>query len=175
MKKNLSFHLIWLVSLGTLLLAACTPVVNAQGVETAVPEVPQQATSTPEVIYTPVSSESVPSNPSSSFQQITLNDQDSGKEVQLNLADQLILSLESNPTTGYTWEVETPENPILEQNGDPEYTSNSSLIGSSGKLTFVFTAIKSGQQTLILDYHRTFEVGVAPLQVFQVNVTVAAG
>ncbi len=97
---------------------------------------------------------------------------DAGKTIGLNVGDTLEVTLEGNPTTGYNWEATSLDTSILKQVGEPAFTPSSTAIGSGGQVTLRFEAVGSGQTTLHLDYHRSFEPGVAPLQTFEVTVQV---
>lgn len=107
-----------------------------------------------------------------SFQRIELNEQNASSEVDLREGDLIRLSLEGNPTTGYTWEWVDDGSGVLSQDGEPEYTSDSDLVGSGGMFVFKFKAAKTGTASLHLIYHRTFEEGVDPIKEFSATVTV---
>jgi predicted secreted protein len=70
------------------------------------------------------------------------------------------------------WEAADLEDQILRQAGDPEFTSETDLIGSGGVQTLRFEAVKIGQTTLKLVYRRPWEGDVNPLRTFSVNVVV---
>ncbi len=95
-----------------------------------------------------------------------LSDGDSGKSVQLKTGDKLEITLKSNPTTGYKWDVASPESGVLEMVGKPEFEADSKALGAGGKTTFVFRAASSGKTTLKLVYHRPWEKKVPPAKTF---------
>ncbi len=97
---------------------------------------------------------------------------DAGKTISLSVGDTLEVTLEGNPTTGYNWEAANLDTSILKQVGDAAYTPESSAVGAPGQLVLRFEAVGSGETTLQLIYHRSFETGVAPLQTFEVTVQV---
>jgi inhibitor of cysteine peptidase len=96
---------------------------------------------------------------------------DDGTSVALDVGDRLIVTLEGNPTTGFTWEVDGTVPANLVQLGQPLFVADSDAIGSGGTFTFRFEAVASGSGTLRLIYHRPFET-VAPEDSFEVTVTV---
>ena len=51
-----------------------------------------------------------------------------GDSITLEKGQQLVISLEGNPTTGYNWELVEFDQAILRQVGEPEYKSDSMLI-----------------------------------------------
>ena len=97
---------------------------------------------------------------------------DAGKMVTLKVGDTLEVTLEGNPTTGYNWEADSLDTTILKQVGEPAFTPASTAIGSGGQVTLRFEAAGSGQTTLKLIYHRSWETGVAPLKTFEVPAQV---
>ncbi|HEX2914396.1 MAG TPA: protease inhibitor I42 family protein [Chloroflexia bacterium] len=103
---------------------------------------------------------------------VEIDQSHAGSTVLLQLKDQLQISLEGNPTTGYTWEVAQIDNKILKLNGEPEFQPANALAGSGGKMILNFDTVGAGTTTLKLIYHRVFEPNVAPLNTYQVTVTV---
>jgi inhibitor of cysteine peptidase len=103
---------------------------------------------------------------------VTLTDKDAGSTVELKVGQLLVIDLPGNVTTGYNWEAVTGYENILEQQGEPQVTPESSAIGAPGIISLTFKAIASGETTLQLIYHRSFEPDVAPLETFEVTVQV---
>ncbi|WP_462379054.1 protease inhibitor I42 family protein [Pseudomonas sp. Marseille-QA0892] len=84
----------------------------------------------------------------------------------LDRGQMLILSLPSNPTTGYRWVIHDDAAPQLESLG-PEVYSNpkgDSLIGADGQSTWRFKATTAGDATLRLAYQRPWESDSPPSQ-----------
>lgn len=103
---------------------------------------------------------------------VRLTESDAGKTVQLKSEQTLEVVLPGNPTTGYSWEVETIDNAVLKQSGEPEFQADSKAMGSGGMITMRFIAGSSGTSDVKLIYHRSFEKGVAPLKTFEFSVKV---
>jgi inhibitor of cysteine peptidase len=95
-----------------------------------------------------------------------------GSSVTLEKGQQMVLKLESNPTTGFDWEIVGLGPAILKQVGEVEYKSDSMLIGSGGVDTWTFEAVGSGQMNLQLIYHRSWEKDIPPIETFDLDVTV---
>ncbi len=110
--------------------------------------------------------------PTPSEVRLTEKGGDCGSSVELNTGDSLSLTLEGNPTTGYTWEVESNDPAVLKPTGEPEYSPDSEAIGAGGTYTFRFTAVATGKVALKLIYHRTFEVGVPEIKSCEVTINV---
>jgi inhibitor of cysteine peptidase len=99
---------------------------------------------------------------------------DNGKAVELEVGQVLVITLDSNPTTGYSWEA-TGEHGELVQAGEPEYKQRNrdkQRVGAGGQETLRFEAKKAGQVRLELVYHRPWEKSAKPAGTFAVDVTI---
>ena len=68
------------------------------------------------------------------------------------------VTLDSNPSTGYQWEVSSIANNELVRLISSEFVeSDSGLIGAPGKQTLTFQALKEGKTTVVLGYVRPWE------------------
>lgn len=105
--------------------------------------------------------------------EVTLTEADSGRMIDLTPGQNLVITLVANPSTGYTWEATALNQNLLQQVGQPAFTSdNPGLAGAPGHMTFRFKAVHIGQTTLTLIYHRSFEPGVPPSKTFSVTVII---
>jgi len=105
---------------------------------------------------------------------IQLTERDDGTSQTLNKSQEIRITLESNPSTGYSWQVFQAPDPVLEQIGGAVYqapTGTAPAVGAPGTETFTFKAVQSGTATLGLGYSRPWE-SVAPTRTFTVTVTV---
>jgi inhibitor of cysteine peptidase len=89
----------------------------------------------------------------------------------------MAITLESNPSTGYSWVATISDPAVLVQMGGPQYqespsTSGTPIVGAPGMQTFFFQAAEVGTTLLTLDYKRPFESNVAPIDTVTVNVEV---
>lgn len=105
---------------------------------------------------------------------VVLSAEDNGTVVELGAGQALVVTLDSNPSTGYRWEVSEVDEAVLAQIGEAEFkeasTEGEQVVGAGGTETFYF-ASAAGETTLTLVYHRTWE-DVEPEQVFSVEVVV---
>lgn len=97
---------------------------------------------------------------------------DNGSQVALQVGKTLALSLESNPTTGYGWEIAELDQSILSETYHEYEADSPALPGSGGREIWRFKALRSGSMTLRLEYRRPWEEGVEPIEVFSVQVVV---
>lgn len=98
---------------------------------------------------------------------------DNGKTVEVNAGAQIIVELDGNPSTGYTWMPIDLDASMFKQVGNPEFkTSNPGLIGSGGSLTLTFKALKAGTGKLTLVYRRPWEKNINPHEIFTILVVV---
>ena len=104
---------------------------------------------------------------------VTLTTSDKGSQVDVNVGQQIVIALDGNPSTGFTWEAKDLDTTMFEEVGDPAFnSSNPGSVGSGGTLTLTFKALKAGTSNLTLIYHRPWETGVAPIDTFTVTLTV---
>jgi inhibitor of cysteine peptidase len=96
---------------------------------------------------------------------------DNGSKVELATGQILVITLESNPTTGYSWQVVDSGGAMLQQVGEAEFQPQSDLMGASGVEVLRFEAITTGQAKIELAYQRPWEKDVAPLETFSIQVT----
>jgi len=96
---------------------------------------------------------------------------DDGMAVTLDEGGTLILDLEANPTTGYSWEIDAIDETVLRPDGEPVFLNDSDLLGSPGTMTFTFEAAGEGETVLRLIYHRPWE-DTAPLQTVTLSIAV---
>ena len=87
-----------------------------------------------------------------------LSQRDSGTTLQVAPDDEIVISLESNPTTGFSWhEAEKSQNNGILQLLAKSYESESDAVGAGGVETWTYKAIKAGKAVLELNYLRPFE------------------
>jgi inhibitor of cysteine peptidase len=108
-----------------------------------------------------------------SSKQILLTSADNGKKTNVNVGEKILINLEGNPSTGFTWEVKDLDASMLQQVGEPVFRSgNPGLVGAAGTLTLTFIPLKAGTTTLTLVYHRPWETKVPPQSSFVSVITI---
>ena len=108
--------------------------------------------------------------------EMKIDEESNNGQVELQTGQTLVVSLQSNPSTGYTWEVAEVDDTLLQSQGEAEYKASKAggeqLVGAGGTQTFRFTAAEVGETTLKLIYHRAWETDVEPAQTFSVQVKI---
>ena len=94
--------------------------------------------------------------------------------LQLKNGQNLILTLPSNPTTGYRWAIQDSAGGVLRSLGPEVYTSsdNGQLLGSGGQSTWRFQVFAPGSGRLRLTSQQPWEPEAEPAQVFDCPITV---
>jgi len=104
--------------------------------------------------------------------EVRLGAEDNGRQIELERRQILIVSLDSNPSTGYTWEIAEIDELVLCQVGKVQFELGSRMPGAPGQQVFRFEAMGAGQTSLRLIYHRLWETGVEPARTFYIQVIV---
>jgi len=89
---------------------------------------------------------------------VQLFEKDNGGEVYLNVNDYVVITLETNPSTGYNWEIKRVNPLMLKQTAPPQLITKNKLIGSPGQIKFTFKAIAPGSCELAFDYRRPWDL-----------------
>jgi inhibitor of cysteine peptidase len=103
-----------------------------------------------------------------------ITEEDNGKSFVVAQGGSIILTLEANPSTGYSWELndEDPEASLLQQEGKPEFTSDDpDAAGAGGTITYTFIAADAGEMKVSFIYLGP-DVEAAPTKTFEFNLTV---
>jgi inhibitor of cysteine peptidase len=106
------------------------------------------------------------------FTEIKLDISDNGRQVEIERGQVLAITLESNASMGYTWEVIELDDSILQQAREPEFRMRGDRPGDPNDMTIRFEAVNSGRTTLKLLYHRRWEKEEAPQEIFSIEVVV---
>ena len=105
---------------------------------------------------------------------IQLDADDNGTAVTVAVSECFRVSLNSNPSTGYVWEVAESDASILETTGQRFAPApGPDMPGKGGTDIWDFTGRSPGSTTLRLEYRRPWETEGA-LDSFEVTVTVTA-
>lgn len=89
--------------------------------------------------------------------------------LQVDLGYEFRIHLESNPSTGYSWDA-IYDKEFIELKGE-DYQRTSFAIGGGGVMEFTFIALKKGRTTLIMRLRRPWEEEVVRILNFDVVIT----
>ncbi|AYF87904.1 protease inhibitor I42 family protein [Pseudomonas sp. JS3066] len=105
---------------------------------------------------------------------VVLQDQQDDCPLSLSQGQPLVLTLPSNPTTGFRWVVRDAAANVLQSLGPEVYSTpeDAGLVGSAGQSTWRFKASQPGEGRLRLDYQRPWETDVAPAESFDCQISV---
>jgi len=118
-----------------------------------------------------------PSNAQPSANEIVVTSAQNGTALIVAEGQRLIVQLEVQPGTGYTWELQHLPS-VLQQAGDAVLTQVPSLapagadsnIGKPMLKVFTFQPVQSGKDVLTLAYRRSWAANAAPIQTFTLQV-----
>jgi len=86
-----------------------------------------------------------------------------GKPVQAKAGKEFVITLKSNITTGYQWQLtKAVDKEYVILTGLKYVTKKPKLIGSGGKEEWTFKAVKPGKTTISFQYVRPWEKKVPP-------------
>ncbi len=104
---------------------------------------------------------------------ITVGNAENGRAITLSHGDTLVLSLTSNPSTGYTWRAVRDDPAHLRPLGAPRYERPSgSLLGGAGRQVFRFKAENPGTAALTLEYARPWEKNVPAAKTYRLRLNI---
>jgi inhibitor of cysteine peptidase len=94
--------------------------------------------------------------------------------LHLATGQTLILTLPSNPTTGFRWQVQNPGSGILRSLGPEVYSSaeQMEMVGSAGQSVWRYKAADAGTGRLLMVYQQPWAPEVAPQATFDCSITV---
>lgn len=111
-------------------------------------------------------------------EQLSVDASYSGKQVEVAVGQSLVVTLESNPSTGFKWDLAgITDQAVLEKVSNEFKAAEAKsgeplLVGAPGKEIWTFKALKKGKSEISLEYRRPWESGVQPAQTFTLNVVV---
>jgi len=107
---------------------------------------------------------------------VSVNASHAGEEVIVAVGGLLIVTLESNLTTGFMWTLEENSDESVLQEVGHEYvaaeTTEPPMPGTGGEELWTFQALKEGTSIISMKYSRLWEEGVEPAETFSLTVVV---
>jgi inhibitor of cysteine peptidase len=111
--------------------------------------------------------------PGSEPQVVEVTAQDSGTTVELIPDGEVVITLESNASTGFAWTLAREPDPSVLELVDSTYVEpETELVGAGGEEVWTFRAVGEGSTELALSYERSS--GETSGEPFSLSVTVPA-
>jgi inhibitor of cysteine peptidase len=93
--------------------------------------------------------------------------------LRLNTGEEFIITLKSNRTTGYGWQIDRPlEGDKIEQKGLRYTPYDTGLAGSGGEEEWTFKAVRPGRSKIYFKYVRPWEKDKPPAEQKTFNVEI---
>jgi predicted secreted protein len=109
---------------------------------------------------------------STAVRTVTVGSAMNGKVVFLSSGDRLLVTLDANPSTAFSWNLRSANRAILEPVGDEYETSSpppKGFVGAGVRQKLTFAARSQGKTTLELVYKRPFS---GPIDSYRLRVVV---
>lgn len=101
---------------------------------------------------------------------------DPANVINVNTDKEFIITLDSNRTTGYQWQLAGPLEENKVQLVKTEYeAAQSGLAGAGGKEVWTFKAVNPGKTAISFGYVRPWEKGKAPVEEKQFAIIIKQG
>jgi len=101
-----------------------------------------------------------------------MTEADSGKTVEIDVGENLELSLQENATTGYRWEIENLDNKVISVKDEDYQPSSGGKVGGGGTKKWSLKAIAPGTTEFRLKLWRQWEGNSSVQKRFSVNLVV---
>jgi len=99
---------------------------------------------------------------------------DSGQTISIDINQEFVIALGSNPTTGYSWQSSYDETRLELVGGESTYEvgkeAKEGTVGAGGIEYFRFKALKAGETEITMVYKRPWEEEILEQKVFTVNI-----
>lgn len=99
---------------------------------------------------------------------------DPGQAINIGVNQEFIIALDSNPTTGYSWQANYDETMLELVGGESTYKESKEaeegMVGAGGTELFRFKALERGETKITMVYKRTWEAEILEQKAFTVNI-----
>ncbi len=104
--------------------------------------------------------------------QLTLTEVDAGKTVQAHPGDHILIQLDANATTGFSWAIHKTDTTILALQRESYTPYPGGAVGSGGTAVFTFIAQRAGTAQLQLKYWRSWEGDSSIVKRYEITIQV---
>jgi len=109
-------------------------------------------------------------------EQIDLDASYDGKEIEVAVGELIVVTFESNPATGFIWQLSEPLDEgllaLIDSRYEPGANAGQDMVGAGGSEIWTFKALVTGKTTISLEYSRPWEGGEKAVQTFEITVTI---
>ena len=103
---------------------------------------------------------------------LLLDDTNDGQTFFMTKEDEVVISLNSNATTGYMWEIADINTQVISEKRKSDYLVQSQKLGAPGIQVFYFIATGAGYSDINFVYRRSWESDTPPLKKYSVKIQV---
>ncbi len=99
----------------------------------------------------------------------------SGKQIEVAAGKTFTITLDSNITTGFSWQLVGNTDEAVVELVNSEYQPSQAtqgLMGAGGQEVWTFKALKSGESIISLEYSQPWEGGTKAANTFELTVVV---
>lgn len=94
------------------------------------------------------------------------------EERTVEVGEEFLITLDANPTAGYSWEAAYDKSFIVLRSKDfVAEKVRPNVVGAGGKEVFTFAALRAGKTEITMRYGRSWESKAEKTQVFKYNIT----
>jgi predicted secreted protein len=102
---------------------------------------------------------------------VSVDESSSGKQISIAVGGTITVTLDSNATTGYSWELKEISNTGVLEKADNKYVApTSNLMGAGGKEIWAFKVLAAGTTTLNMEYSQPWVGGQKAAKNFTLTV-----
>jgi len=95
------------------------------------------------------------------------------EKMEVKLDQEFTITLKSNPTTGYSWQIDTaPDENVVRLIGSVFVGPQTRLVGAGGSEIWTFKAVGRGRTMVRLKYIRPWEKDVPPVEIADYDIQV---
>jgi len=106
--------------------------------------------------------------------QVSVDASYSGQQVEVAVGGSLTVTLESNASTGFQWElVRISDEAVLKKTANTyEAPEDTDMVGAPGKEIWTFKALKKGTSTISMEYSQPWPNGTKAAETFDLTIVV---
>jgi inhibitor of cysteine peptidase len=105
--------------------------------------------------------------------QLSVDESFSGKQANIAAGGSITVTLDSNATTGYSWQLMgISDDNVLEKTNNVYEAPTSGLMGAGGKEVWTFQALKAGKATVTMEYDQPWTGGQKGAKSFNLTLVV---